>query len=759
MANSERDYIARGGEIAWIGPCGYQNVKLYGFVIKADPILVDEMLSRYIAEPSQDLGAPIEVSGTTIDRVLFLFLDSERVQQPRAPERGSSGTFTEQLFALIVLGYRTFPNPGPVMFAPYMYTSDTPGWKADREIYGLPLQHGKVTIQGDGSGMPSSLAVEARVIRRFAPDAMAADVTFLRIGKRGNAPKRPRQGANGALARNIERRLAATRLEPLARRPAAIVPHPRFGVTAADARFFQRFSRDAGDRERQHDPGQPMRILDVLSSRQLPMLFLKQFRDIVFGDRACYQAIVEASFDIVGARAEPSLDHYVLELQDVDSVPICRELGIPAGTVPVDFAFRVEAGDLAMGHATVISNPDWNPATEIATADEPSRLPRYVERGGEAVWRQPSLLFGARIYGFGVPVPLQQQAATLKRLINDVALADHQSTYGSRTFQLRPCEGVELVMLMFVEYDRITSGNALDRKLGGSSYREFVVMQLAISDDPEFPELDWVIPYICLDVDAPRLGGREIFGYPKQIGIIDPFTPYAGLETVQRAVMKTTAIRSSSRYQAQRDVPIVQVEGPPRPPNTRRFDNAQEMLVDVLATGGFSLIGRVFPLGEPRPGAAAAGGLPARGAGVDIVSALLNTGIGDVFLKEFRDCVNPELACYQAVCKTDTLPAKFNGGATVDPDGYQITIADSVSEPLLSGVIGGRNQGGLTLTPAFAYWLDIDLELTAGRVIANPLAADYPHAPDTSLRSTRREGGAQPSRRRVARFTEPFWSR
>ena len=101
--------------------------------------------------------------------------------------------------------------------------------------------------------------------------------------------------------------------------------------------------------------------------------------------------------------------------------------------------------------------------------------------------------------------------------------AASQSTYGSQPFCLRPCAGIEMVMLLFVEYQRITSGTDDDRRLGGSRYREFLAMQLAISDDQEFPELDWFIPYIYLDTDSPRLGGREIFGYPKQLGTIDPF--------------------------------------------------------------------------------------------------------------------------------------------------------------------------------------------------------------------------------------------
>ena len=134
-------YIARGGEVAWIGLSGYRDVELYGFAIKADPTLVHDMWSRYVGEPSQELGVHIDVRGTTLDHVLFVFVDSERHQQSRNP--GSEGRYREQLFAVVVLGYRRRPDPGLVLFAPYLCASDTPGWEADREIYGYPRVHGK----------------------------------------------------------------------------------------------------------------------------------------------------------------------------------------------------------------------------------------------------------------------------------------------------------------------------------------------------------------------------------------------------------------------------------------------------------------------------------------------------------------------------------------------------------------------------------------------------------------------------------------
>ena len=139
------------------------------------------------------------------------------------------------------------------------------------------------------------------------------------------------------------------------------------------------------------------------------MLFLKQFRDIVYADRACYQAIVEAPITAAGTSAASSAEDYELTLEDTGlgahrpgawhpDRPERHRAGVSGR------ARSMEIGDRATP-ATVISNPYWNPATETATPDEHPRLPEYVERGGEAVWRQPSLLHGARIYGFGIEVP------------------------------------------------------------------------------------------------------------------------------------------------------------------------------------------------------------------------------------------------------------------------------------------------------------------------------------------------------------------
>jgi hypothetical protein len=529
------------------------------------------------------------------------------------------------------------------------------------------------------------------------------------------------------------------------------------GATQAERAFIER--RTAGPKWNRTDSTTVIRSLtDQLKSHSIPMLFLKQFRDITYADRACYQAILEAVFTLGTAVEGRFGTGYELHLENVDSVPIGRECGIPTDEpVPVEFAFRIDLDDLELSPAKVISNPYWNPGVEFSTTEELSRLPMYVDRGGEAVWRQPSMLYGARIYGFGLPVPAPQQQSLLDKFINDV-VKQSNSTYGSKKLVLTPCDGVDMVMLLFVEYERITSGDPNDRKLGGANYREFLVMQLAISDDPEYPELDWFIPYICLDKDAPRLGGREIFGYPKQLARIPEFDPPVrnGAVAPARNLTVQTTVFSKSNSTKAGDVPIVSVtlKAENGTPTITPFYRAEDMFLELFRRShSHDRTGRLFPIVTT----AAESDGPS-GPGVDVLNALLFTGIGNVFLKEFRDSQCPTDACYQAVCKTDTIPATFHGGGCVeDPENhYDISIANVASEPLRT-ILKESGLYGSVVQPKFAYVLNLNLELTAGRVIANPMAIDAP--PDVSVkRATVKRERPLPVRR-VPSSAEPHWRR
>src|SRR6185295_10290577 len=70
--------------------------------------------------------------------------------------------------------------------------------------------------------------------------------------------------------------------------------------------------------------------LDDLASGQVPMIFLKQFRDIAEPNRACYQAIVEAEAKKLGDFRAGGRLHgsYKLEVADAPSYPLASRLGL-----------------------------------------------------------------------------------------------------------------------------------------------------------------------------------------------------------------------------------------------------------------------------------------------------------------------------------------------------------------------------------------------------------------------------------------------
>lgn len=724
--NGTRAYIPRAGEEAWRSPSVFSDTTIYCFAVKADPRRIGEMLATYIAHPSNELGLSLDVRATTLEHVFFVFVDTVRAQQ----SADFTGRHRERMFAVVVPAIECHPQPKLVTFVPYLYSTQSPGWCADREILGIPQQHGSVQIDGgsDKSG-PRRLRLNAHGIERFAADAKARDHEILSLTRQGDHAERVGVDA----LHYFRERLNIDRIAPVGARVARAAQRSHFGMTADDDAFLRRSAAALKERT---PAVAPLPDLAAMLSKPLTMLFLKQFRDVVFADRACYQAIVEATCRGSAAESVTSLGPYTLCLADNDSAPIRRELGIPPGEVAVDHSCRLELRDWAMADAHVVSNPGWNPAMETSVPDKPSRLPRYVDRGGELVWQQPSLLRGARIYGFGVKVGAAEQEALLARYLNDLpngVRPDRQGAEasGRNTVRLRSA-GLDVVLLLFVEYERISSGNDDDERLGSVSYREFLVMQLAMRDAGIAPALDWFIPFIYLDADAPRLGGREIYGYPKQFGSITfPARRKRAAEPIPPRLLELKAlVIPDATKPSVKSAPIVRIEGPAAPGRAnvataasleKIYSDPSEMFLDLLERCGDdsqrqqvlgSLQSKVSTLSD-----------------IDVArdiqrqNALVLSNIGNVFLKQFRDCADPHQACYQAVCRTDTIPGAFVSGGRLNPADYTIEVHGHASEPLVTFLGGGQTGGSLSLPVKFAYCLELNFELTRGRVLANAFEA------------------------------------
>lgn len=69
-------------------------------------------------------------------------------------------------------------------------------------------------------------------------------------------------------------------------------------------------------------------FIDSLFAGRGRQVLLKQFRDASDGQRACYQAVIEAPVKMTRVRGRPSFRSWEVTIHDLDSHPIERELGV-----------------------------------------------------------------------------------------------------------------------------------------------------------------------------------------------------------------------------------------------------------------------------------------------------------------------------------------------------------------------------------------------------------------------------------------------
>ena len=80
---------------------------------------------------------------------------------------------------------------------------------------------------------------------------------------------------------------------------------------------------------------------DFLHAR-VPQLFLKQFRDVADGTRACYQAITQTLGEVTRFDSLPHLTEYAMVLENLASSPVASDFGIAPQQTVLGAAFEYD---------------------------------------------------------------------------------------------------------------------------------------------------------------------------------------------------------------------------------------------------------------------------------------------------------------------------------------------------------------------------------------------------------------------------------
>jgi uncharacterized protein with NAD-binding domain and iron-sulfur cluster len=317
-------YIDIDGNNTPLQPYAAQNVTMYNFVVEADM----DRLQAILDYQFNSLGGP------TVYRPLGPFLSFVAATMGPMSPREPKAWLDEKDFGFwipVIAGKMkgsSFEALRPAFFIPYLWVDEYLPQQAGREVFGYAKGVGVLKNPATPQD-PAEFSIDALVIPEYGaapnPSAEWQWRRLVTLARRGG-------GAFGELIKEIE---------SIAELGEAVI-----------AQMVKSF-------ERHTFPKPTLELLAALLKDavqlDVPMVFLKQFRDVADGTRACYQAIVESPNRMIGGtplRAGFLHGDWELAIEQFASVRMIDKLGLRVvdGKVPaafhfwVQFAFSAEPG-------------------------------------------------------------------------------------------------------------------------------------------------------------------------------------------------------------------------------------------------------------------------------------------------------------------------------------------------------------------------------------------------------------------------------
>lgn len=323
MSSAGRKYIDSASLQVFPPPSLCKDVTQYLFFLKGRQAKLQALCDKYLNEPS---GGAVDYR----PRLPFVMLTFQHVGRLTSEAEGfrdwGHTSEREATFWIAVSDCKKHGRDelckGVELFIPYIYSDNPWAVAGGRELYGFPKQHSTVLMPGVGKG-PSAFEIHTLAYRTFSPETEAQVARVLSLG-----------GADGEPLTYGERESSLGE-ELLG----------RLGVLRDDLGQLLDFKFDLG-----------AEIIEFLFRPKLPMVFLKQFRDVGTTTGACYQAIVGAEADQVDLKSIRLLmRRFRLKVETLASQPLAEELGLeldPQGqlSVPgglqVRYDFRLNEGHL-----------------------------------------------------------------------------------------------------------------------------------------------------------------------------------------------------------------------------------------------------------------------------------------------------------------------------------------------------------------------------------------------------------------------------
>lgn len=300
-------YVERGGTQDILGPFELENVSLNAFAFRADMRalceLVDRQLGRVIRRAAVRHPLTQGLCGTHVVPIApFVFLVVAQTERIQIGERGWMPEIDVAFWVPVLL----FERVGPVLvpcrlafYQPYLFVDSGQAMATGRETYGYHKMLGTFVLPADPSHV-ETVAVDTIAFETWGPHVEGVSQRLFTL--------RETSGAAGPASEHADPRDFAEAVL------GELTGGMGTGAVAALRRVLGLASR-----------------LDLVKVSQV---FLKQVRDIEDPRRAAYQAVCETRAPLRRFHRGGLLSgNFELELRDLVSHPIRRELGLSDGTL------------------------------------------------------------------------------------------------------------------------------------------------------------------------------------------------------------------------------------------------------------------------------------------------------------------------------------------------------------------------------------------------------------------------------------------
>lgn len=298
--------------------------------------------------------------------------------------------------------------------------------------------------------------------------------------------------------------------------------------------------------------------------------------------------------------------------------------------------------------------------------------PSYLERGGEQVFQPPYVAEGVQFFGFVVKADQTKLQAICDRYLNGPS--------GTQDF----VPLLARVMFVFNKLGKLYAKSPPDRNRGWYSEQEGAVWMPVWDKKRATPV--WYHPYMVVDSSYAMAMGREIYGFPKEIGWFDvPDGPNAPQAMYVETVVVKDLNPDCQATQEQLFCARIAQDG--RSTSSPPYEEVRDLNeLARLAAHRLHVADHVD---------------------AHALNTFLSAPIPMIFLKQFRGSVHPSSACFQSIQETQTQMTRLLSLPRVYLDRYEIVFEDWASHPIRCDF--GFGAGAVPVD--FAFWANFDFEI------------------------------------------------